>query len=151
MIAVDGGAPAARAAATGCALAEALGASVTLFHAVEPAPYAAGLVRSPDESSRLARTKGQEIFAPMLAQLPQAIEILELAEIGEAAKSILGAAWEWSADLLVIGSHGRDGVMRAVLGSVAEAVMRHAACPVLVVRAAPSAPARASKGRAGAL
>ena len=142
LIAVDGGAPAARAASSGCDLAEALGASVTLFHAVELTPYAAGQDRSPDESSRLAQAEGQKIFAPMLAQLPQAVQISELTAIGGAAKAILGAAWEWSADLLVIGSHGRDGVMRAVLGSVAEAVIRHAACPVLVVRAAPSAASR---------
>jgi len=35
----------------------------------------------------------------------------------------------------VIGSHGRRGIKRAVLGSVAEAVMRHAPCPVMVVKA----------------
>ncbi|MGE5112215.1 MAG: universal stress protein [Acidobacteriaceae bacterium] len=44
------------------------------------------------------------------------------------------AANEWPADLIVIGSHGRGGVERLLLGSVAESVTRHAACPVLVVR-----------------
>lgn len=47
----------------------------------------------------------------------------------------VNAAKEWPADLIVIGSHGRGGVKRALLGSVAEGVMRHAPCPVLVVRA----------------
>lgn len=39
------------------------------------------------------------------------------------------------ADLIVIGSHGREGMPRALLGSVAETVVRHAPCPVLVIRA----------------
>jgi nucleotide-binding universal stress UspA family protein len=46
----------------------------------------------------------------------------------------VNAAKEWPADVIVIGSHGRAGVTRVLLGSVAEAVMRHAPCPVLVVR-----------------
>jgi nucleotide-binding universal stress UspA family protein len=45
------------------------------------------------------------------------------------------AAKAWPADLIVIGSHGRAGIVRTLLGSVAEGVMRHASCPVLVVRA----------------
>ena len=49
--------------------------------------------------------------------------------------AILQAASEWGADLIVIGSHGRDGLTRALLGSVAEGVMRQAPCPVLVVKA----------------
>jgi len=44
-------------------------------------------------------------------------------------------AKDWPADLIVIGSHGRSGMRRALLGSVAEGVMRNATCPVLVVRA----------------
>jgi nucleotide-binding universal stress UspA family protein len=39
-----------------------------------------------------------------------------------------------SFDLVVMGSHGRTGIRRVLLGSVAEKVLRHAACPVLIVR-----------------
>jgi nucleotide-binding universal stress UspA family protein len=60
---------------------------------------------------------------------------LEFIHVGKTATEIVKAAKDWSADLIVIGSHGRGGVDRLLLGSVAEAVMRHAACPVLVVRA----------------
>ena len=55
---------------------------------------------------------------------------------GDPANENLRAAADWRADLLVMGSHGRDGVMRVLLGSVAEKVMRHATCPVLVIKAA---------------
>jgi len=47
---------------------------------------------------------------------------------------ILDAAQDASADLIVLGSHGRTGVKRMVLGSVAEHVLRHAKCPVVTVR-----------------
>jgi nucleotide-binding universal stress UspA family protein len=52
---------------------------------------------------------------------------------GEAIASILDFAHS-GFDLIAIGSHGRSGVSRALLGSVAEAVMRNASCPVLVTR-----------------
>jgi nucleotide-binding universal stress UspA family protein len=54
----------------------------------------------------------------------------------ETRAGILDLASEWQADLIVLGSHGRKGVQRFVLGSVAEAVARGAYCSVLIVRAA---------------
>ncbi|CAN7520753.1 putative universal stress protein [compost metagenome] len=53
---------------------------------------------------------------------------------GDMGASINEAARQWGADLLVIGTHGRRGVRRLVLGSVAEAVMRQSTMPVLLVR-----------------
>lgn len=49
-------------------------------------------------------------------------------------KGILDRAEEWGADLIVMGTHGRSGVERALAGSVAERVIRLAPCPVLVSR-----------------
>ncbi|UQA58556.1 universal stress protein [Polyangium aurulentum] len=43
-------------------------------------------------------------------------------------------AWEVSADLIVMGTHGRSGIKRALLGSVAEKVVRHSPIPVLTIR-----------------
>jgi nucleotide-binding universal stress UspA family protein len=48
---------------------------------------------------------------------------------------ILNIAAEWKPDLIVMGSHGRRGVEKFLLGSVAESVARHAKCSVLIVRA----------------
>lgn len=53
---------------------------------------------------------------------------------GDARDSINQAALEVGADLIVMGTHGRRGVTRALLGSVAETVVRSAPCPVLTVR-----------------
>ncbi|MFF7056460.1 universal stress protein [Achromobacter spanius] len=48
---------------------------------------------------------------------------------------VMDEADDWKADLIVLGTHGRRGVRRAVLGSSAETIMRGAAVPVLLVRA----------------
>lgn len=53
---------------------------------------------------------------------------------GDARDMILQAAEEVHADLIVMGTHGRRGVSRALLGSVAEMIVRTARCPVLTVR-----------------
>jgi nucleotide-binding universal stress UspA family protein len=60
--------------------------------------------------------------------------VTEPAVAGDIAGSINEAARQWGGDLLVIGTHGRRGVRRIVLGSVAEAVIRQATMPVLLVR-----------------
>jgi nucleotide-binding universal stress UspA family protein len=53
---------------------------------------------------------------------------------GDAAEEILRTADEVGCDMIVMGTHGRTGLSRAILGSVAEAVVRAAPCPVLTVR-----------------
>ena len=53
--------------------------------------------------------------------------------IGDPAEEIVRYADEHAVDLIVMGTHGREGVMRVVLGSVAETVVRRAPCPVLTV------------------
>jgi nucleotide-binding universal stress UspA family protein len=53
---------------------------------------------------------------------------------GSASKQILQIASHVQADVILVGTHGRKGIKRMLLGSVAEAVVRRASCPVLVVR-----------------
>ena len=55
---------------------------------------------------------------------------------GDARRAILDEATGWGADLIVLGSHGRSGLTRMLLGSVSENVSRHASCSVLIVRGA---------------
>lgn len=57
------------------------------------------------------------------------------ARLGKPANQILGVASEVGADLIFIGSHGKTGVERMLLGSVSEQVVREACCPVFVTRA----------------
>lgn len=53
---------------------------------------------------------------------------------GDPKSSIIDAANEWPANLIVVGSHGRKGLDRFLMGSVSEAVVRHARCSVEVIR-----------------
>jgi nucleotide-binding universal stress UspA family protein len=57
---------------------------------------------------------------------------------GDPARAILDAAAKHKCDLIVMGSHGRSGIKRLLMGSVAEKVVRRATCPVLVVKGAVS-------------
>jgi nucleotide-binding universal stress UspA family protein len=54
--------------------------------------------------------------------------------MGKAAPEIVVVAGEIDAGLIVMGSTGQGGIRRALLGSVSESVIKHAHCPVLVVR-----------------
>jgi nucleotide-binding universal stress UspA family protein len=60
---------------------------------------------------------------------------------GHAATEVLALADEVEADLILVGTHGRHGIKRIMLGSVAEQIVRDACCPVLVVRTRSYAPA----------
>ncbi len=55
--------------------------------------------------------------------------------VGAPARAIVALAAELDADLVIVGTHGRRGIKRAILGSVAEEVVRTAGCPVFCVRA----------------
>jgi nucleotide-binding universal stress UspA family protein len=56
-------------------------------------------------------------------------------EEGDPNSKIIDEAAKWKADLIVMGSHGRKGLKRFLMGSVAQAVSRHASCSVEIVRA----------------
>ncbi len=58
----------------------------------------------------------------------------EHVRIGRAADEIVALATELAASLIVVGSHGHTGLERALLGSTAERTVRHAGCPVVVVK-----------------
>ena len=65
------------------------------------------------------------------------LDVEEIIVHGDAAAEITRVAAEREVDLIVISSHGRTGLGRIIFGSTAEAVVRHATCPVLVVKPPP--------------
>ena len=133
-------------------LAKQHGASVCLFHAVEDSfVTSAGVaVMSPDELSKAFRDAGREILtkAQALARRwgVRARAVLGDPETGPVADAIIREAKRCRADLIVMGTHGRRGVRRLVMGSDAEQVLRETTVPVLMVRGAtPRARRKASR------
>ena len=137
LIAVDESAFAARAADVGFDLARSLGAEVALIHVADPSvvAYAPEGGIPANELITEAQQDGRRLLAAFSQRAAVQPPPLEFIHVGKSGVEIVKAAKEWPADLIVIGSHGRGGVERLLLGSVAEAVTRRASCPVLVVRA----------------
>jgi universal stress protein A len=86
------------------------------------------------EMEAIEKNVGAEMehFAEMLRSAGFAVDCA--VETGEVRSIIIDFAGNWGADLIVIGSRGYKGLTRLLLGSVAESVVRHAHCSVLVVR-----------------
>jgi nucleotide-binding universal stress UspA family protein len=115
------------------------GGELHLVHVVEDLPSPASLVPPPlglgISSTELlagARKRVEALAAEARGQFAGRLSTHVAA--GSAWKQILQVAVDVQADLLVVGTHGRGGVKRMLLGSVAETVVRKASCPVLVVR-----------------
>jgi len=136
LISVDEDPIAAHAAEVGIELARRLHAQVALIYVIDPAlalAPEAGLAA--DELAAAAKRDAARLVADFRARLKADDHALAFVREGSPGAEIVTAAKEWQADLIVIGSHGRSGITRALVGSVAEAVMRRASCPVVVVRA----------------
>lgn len=90
--------------------------------------------------TEVIRKAGLQIFEKAEEELRKAgmsaeFKLLEIETLGHRiAEMIANEATAWSADLIVIGSHGRRGVSRLLLGSVAEGVTRVSSTPVLIIR-----------------
>jgi len=115
-----------------CSLARDHGANIIVLH-VYPPPL--------DRAEVLARGQPNGYEESLWEELEKiksndpAVSIEYRLIEGFAADEIVRSARENSADLIVIGTHGRGGLRRAIMGSVAEGVLRGAWCPVLTVNA----------------
>jgi len=112
------------------ALAQEYGARLILLHVIprRTVMTGQGIALPPDPEDLCAAGEAQ------LAKL-QAFRAERRVVEGEPADEILHAAEEVHAELIVLGCHGRTGLTRLLMGSVAEQVVRKATCPVLTVKA----------------
>jgi len=130
---------AALAQATG--LARGLNARMVIFHVEEPPlAYAGGefYYGVPEPSKHVLETMLKAIV-PGDPNVPYTHRMV----MGSPSDEIIRMAKDERADMIVMGTHGRSGVARLLMGSVAEQVLRHAPCPVMVVRQPEEVPARA--------
>ncbi len=114
---------------------------LTVIHVIDPNEVvywsAAGGYADTDGYDR-AKEDGENRCAEARAYVEAAtggdVEIETVVETGRPARTIVEYATDHDVDHLVMGSHGRSGVSRILLGSVAETVVRRAPCPVTIVR-----------------
>jgi len=127
------------------AIALASKARIVLFHAY-PLPYVSpwGGVILPDADGSVVgmmRAAGREALAQVIANRKESgVEMSAILAMGEARACILDAVAEQHADLVVMGTHGRHGFSRMLMGSTAEGIVRMSPVPVLTVRAPVSVP-----------
>jgi nucleotide-binding universal stress UspA family protein len=120
------------------ALARDSGALLIIAHVEEmPMPYAGGEMyfAQPEYPNPEVRRMLEAVVPP-----DKSVKFEHRLVMGVAADDIVRVADEEKAELIVIGTHGRTGLMRVLMGSVAESVMRYAKCPVLTVKQANHAP-----------
>ncbi len=118
----------------GAALASAPGAALAVIHVVPELPFLQSWPSRPgDEEAKIAARAIETTRARTHKVVGERAEVF--VELGVDYAAIIKRAEAWDADLIVVGSHGRSGVARA-FGGVAERVLRHAPCSVLVARPA---------------
>jgi nucleotide-binding universal stress UspA family protein len=116
---------------TACALARDYGARIVVLH-VMPEPLGQDVVvarRHPEEYYG-----GPERLLHQIHAADDNVRVEHRLEEGDAAEKIVEVAKDAEVGLIVIGSQGRGGLARVLLGSVAERVLRNATCPVLTVK-----------------
>lgn len=114
-------------------LAVANGAALFLLHVVPMVVTPTGMPNYTElfkDQEKIAREK----LEAMVEHRTPDVKYEFMTRMGEPAHEILAAERNIGADLIVLSTHGRRGVKRVLLGSVAEAVLREATCPVLTVR-----------------
>lgn len=133
LVPVDGSPPSLAALEHAIALAEDEGARIDLLHVEAPDEFSIGSTSPLQSSTRREHERALEAAAHRARDLLGS-RCGTLVERGDPLRTIVTVASAGQYDLIVIGTHGRSGRLRAMLGSVAEGVVRMAPCPVLTVR-----------------
>ena len=115
-----------------CALARDYQARLVLLHVVEPPVYYGELGMSVPLPADFHETLHSRLSHLLPADCGVPVETLLME--GNAAREILRVAEEQHCSLVVLGTHGRTGLSRVLLGSVAEDVIRHSRIPVLTLK-----------------
>ena len=125
------------------AIARAAKANIICINVVEPIVPAVGYTGLAEAmpiaeiSEQLEDSAEREMPDVLGCEVLHGLDVEEVIAHGDAAAEIVRVANEREVDLIVISSHGRTGLGRIIFGSTAEAIVRHARCPVLVVKPPP--------------
>jgi universal stress protein A len=115
-------------------LAKQFEAKITLLHAIEPLPYPMDFTYVPMGEGFPIKPLEKELNALAKNMIePQLLKEV-IVRVGTAFEVITNVACDCKADVIVITTHGHTGLKHMFMGSTAERVVRHAPCPVFVVR-----------------
>ena len=136
LVPIDFSEPSLEALKYAVAFAGQFGASICLVHVVEPASFLNDARNVPLAVSdrEAANTLHHRLVMLARKEVDPLTPVHSLVCIGKPFDEIVRTAKTFKADLIIIATQGRTGFKRAMLGSTAERVVRHAHCPVLVVR-----------------
>lgn len=138
VVGVDFSDPSKRALDAAVTLAKDLGATLAVVHANAPLPPGAKAGHL-DPVSKLRVEMDADEIARMgktwVASAAKQVKVELVARTGKPADVVIDEAKARKASYIVVGSHGRTGIKKAVMGSVAEAIVRASPIPVLVVPA----------------
>jgi nucleotide-binding universal stress UspA family protein len=121
-----------------CSLARDHGARLIVLYVLQPPVAAYGELVIDFEPGGFKEGAQEALHKLLSPDLQLSVETR--VEEGDAATQIVRVAQDTGCDLIVMGTHGRTGLSRLLLGSVAEAVLRQAPCPVLTVKTPLKAP-----------
>lgn len=119
-----------------CEFAKAMGSKIIFLNVVEPRPMVADMTLNyiPLEED-LAKAATEDLKPLVQEAESKGIAVQADVMIGTPAELILSQAAEFNASIIIMGSHGKTGLSRLLMGSVAEAIVRKARIPVLIVKA----------------
>lgn len=136
LVPVDGSRTSNKALVAAVEMARDSGGTVRLLHVIDELALAVGL-EYPGNLIQVAREQGERVLSDAMVIVKAAgvdgqSHLLDMPgkRLGEA---VAEESLTWRADLVVVGTHGRRGFSRVLLGSGAESVIRHASIPVLVI------------------
>jgi nucleotide-binding universal stress UspA family protein len=156
LVPVDGSPTSNRGLDEAIRLARLTGARIKLVNVVDDLVYLGGIDTATAmtmDMAPLLRASGQQLLENQAARVEEMHVPVETALFerlqGRICDQVTDEASRWRADLLVLGTHGRHGLGRVLLGSDAEQIARQAPCPVLLVREVRHPEEESSQNRAG--
>ena len=145
---VDGSERGARALSTASWLADRMGASLVAVHVIpKPSKRAARAFGSLTHASDAAKERGNRVLARALDRPDLPKSVGRLVEVGNPAESLISAARDQQAALVVAGSRGGGPLRNALLGSTSQRLVRSCHLPVVIVPREPDPPDREREAR----
>lgn len=137
LIATDDGPTSEKVASNGFQLGQQLNAEIALISVVDTTDLTTEDGVTPGELADIIKNDFKKSQQMLIDKVFKDYKVWTFVEKGKPFESILKVAEEWEADLIVIGTHGRTGLLHLLMGSVAEKVIRHSTIPTLIVPAKP--------------